>query len=131
MATRFTSRQSAFPPGGLPDARALSRRMTWHVAAALIVYAGLQLWLVIGAVSDGATRVLPYVAVGLVLVAVVPLARRIEQRWARLAQTALPSRQLSRSYRLEALRLWVAAIVLPFIWVGAFVGASAAASVIS
>jgi hypothetical protein len=130
MATRFTSRSSAYPPGDQPDARALSRRMTWHVAAAMIVYAALQLWLVIGAVAGGGSRVLPYVAVGLVLVAAVPLARMIEQRWARLARTAPPSRQLSRRYRLEALRLWVAAIVLPFVWVGAFVGAGAAAHVI-
>lgn len=131
MATRFTSRQRAFPPGNLPDARKLSRRMTLHVAAALIVYAGIQLWLVVSAVSDGANRVLPYVAVGLILFAVVPLARRIEQRWARMAENTLPSRELCKSFRGEALRLWIGAIVLPFLWVGAFVGASAAAGVIS
>ncbi len=131
MATRFTSRQRAFPPGNLPDARSLSRKMTLHVAAALIVYAGLQLWLVLGAVSGGATRFLPYVAIGLILVAVVPLARRIEQRWARMAQDTLPSRELCKSFRNEALRLWVGAVALPFLWVGAFVGASSAASVIS
>jgi len=86
---------------------------------------------VLSAVSDGATRFLPYVAVGLILVAVVPVARRIEQRWARMAENTLPSRELCKSFRGEALRLWAGAIVLPFLWVGAFVGASAAANIIS
>ncbi len=130
MGQRYTVRGRSMPPAGLPGARRLARRMTVHIAAAIVVYAALQLWLVLGAVSGGAPRILPYVAVALLLVAVIPTARRIEARWARLSADTLPSRELSQSFRQDARRLWSAAIVLPFLWVGAFVGASAAAGVL-
>ncbi|NCP11442.1 MAG: hypothetical protein GW859_05730 [Sphingomonadales bacterium] len=129
MATRIMKRQQALQPD-LPHAGRLARRMTFNIAAAVLVYAAIQLWLVIGAVSEGASRFLPHVALGIMVLGVIPAARRIERRWARFAETALPSRQLCQSFRNEALRLWCAAIALPFLWVGAFVGASAAASIV-
>ena len=132
MATRFTTRATALPQlSGIPHAGKLARQMTIHIAAAVVVYALVQLWLVIGAVAEGGSRFLPHIGVGLMLIAVVPAARRIERRWADLANSALASRELCQSYRHDAARVWAGAIILPFVWVGAFMGASAAAGVLN
>ena len=96
----------------------LGHRMTRHAAAAVVVFALAQIWLVSAAIEAGAPRMLGIIALlGLVAFA-IPFARRIERRWHRLGQQALPSPALTQRFYRDVRWLWLLAVLLPAAWVG-------------
>ena len=124
MASTFGPRLWRRSAANVPAPRSLGRRMTWHAAAALIVFALLQIWLVSSAISAGAPSALMIVALILLVALAVPATRAVERRWHRLSREALASRGLHARFRRDVRRLWAAALLLPALWVG---GAMAAA----
>lgn len=94
--------------------------MTWHASAALLAFAGLQLWGVIALANVPGARILPFVALGLLILIAVPFTRRLEQRWRSLAGSALPSSGLEHVFRRDRTRLWRLALVVPALWLGLF-----------
>lgn len=110
--TRISPRVS--PP---VSASALARAMSWHASGALMLFALLQIAGLV--LIDGAAGgVLPFVALGLLLLGAMPLARGIDRRWSRLADMALPSTGLYRRFRRDRARLWQAALLVPPLWFG-------------
>lgn len=124
MASTFGPRLWRRSAANVPAPRSLGRRMTWHAAAALIVFALLQIWLVSSAISAGAPSALMIVALILLVALAVPATHAVERRWHRLSREALASRGLHTRFRRDVRRLWAAALALPPLWVG---GAMAAA----
>jgi MFS superfamily sulfate permease-like transporter len=102
--------------------------MTWHAATALLTFAALQIWLVMSAVSAGAPSALIIVALAMLLVLALPVARSTERHWYRLSRQALASWGLHARFRRDVRRLWIAALTLPFLWIS---GAMAAADAIA
>lgn len=76
MASTFEPRLWRRATASVPPARSLGRRMTWHAAAALIVFAALQVWLVMSAVSAGAPSMLAVVSLIVVLALALPSRAR-------------------------------------------------------
>ena len=105
--------------------------MTWHAAAALIVFAALQVWLVMSAVSAGAPSMLAVVSLIVVLALALPVARSTERRWYHLSRQALASWGLHARFRRDVRRLWVASITLPFLWVSGAMAATDAIAAIA
>lgn len=118
MASTFGPRLIGRTTRNVPAARSLGRRMTFHAAAALLAFAAMQIWLVSSAVSIGAPSALTIVALVMVLALAVPVARITERRWDRLSRQALASWGLHARFRRDVRRLWLAALALPFVWVG-------------
>ncbi|PZQ22745.1 MAG: hypothetical protein DI569_06705 [Sphingopyxis macrogoltabida] len=117
MASTFEPRLLRRSTSSVPAARSLGRRMTWHAAAALIVFAVLQVWLVSSAVAAGAPSALSIISLILLIALALPAVRTAERRWYRLSRQALASWGLHARFRRDVRRLWVAALTLPFLWV--------------
>ena len=94
------------------------RRMSDHVAYALLVYTGLQIFVTMGALKSEHGSILPYFGLVLLVVAIIPGCRLFEKRWERLAATDAPEGDLASLFRRDVVILWIAAIGLPFLVTG-------------
>ena len=96
----------------------LTRAMSRHAAAAVMVFALLQIALVLAAREAGASPALLYVALAVLVLGAIPSARAFERRWARFGGSALPCPGLVRRFRRDCARLWLAALLVAPAWVG-------------
>jgi hypothetical protein len=94
------------------------RRVSDHVAYALLIYTGLQIFVTMGALKAEHGSILPYFALVLLVVAIIPGLRLIERRWERLAESGAPREELAPLFRRDLVMLWTAAIGLPFVITG-------------
>ncbi|MEL7189135.1 MAG: hypothetical protein AAGK17_06245 [Pseudomonadota bacterium] len=88
--------------------------MSDHVAYALLVYTGLQIFVTIKALSQGVSSILPYVALVVLVAAIIPACRWFERRWAGLSDAEAADLQFASAFRRDITALWVLAIGLPF-----------------
>lgn len=98
-------------PGATADWR---RKMSDHIAYALLVYTALQIFVTVGALKSSGGSLLPYLALIILVVAIVPACRRFEARWNRLDDEQAHDPELAPFYRRDRLLLWTLAIGLPF-----------------
>ncbi|NJS14283.1 MAG: hypothetical protein HC788_06240 [Sphingopyxis sp.] len=119
MATSFTSREWTRSANMLPRARRLGTQMTRHVAAALLLFTVMQIWLVSAAIDVGAPRTITIAAMVILVIAALPYARITERRWQALGQQALPSPALMDRFRRDTRMLWLLAASIPAAWTGA------------
>jgi hypothetical protein len=94
------------------------RKMSDHVAYALLVYTGLQIWVTMGALKEGLGSVLPYFALIMLVVAIIPGCRMFERRWERLSDSEAANPELADRFKRDRLLVWVGAIGLPFVVTG-------------
>lgn len=120
MASVFPQSRTHEKYGSAVAAPRLARAMTWHASTALLAFAGLQLWGVIALANMPGARILPFVALGLLILIAVPFARRLERHWRDLAASALPSSGLLMHFRRDRTRLWRLALIIPTLWLGLF-----------
>jgi len=98
------------------------KRMSDNVAYALLVYTALQIFVTLGTMHGKGGSMLPYIALIILVVAIIPACRRFEKRWARLSDAQAADRQFAGYYRRDQLWLWLLAIGLPFLVSGLFMG---------
>ncbi|MEQ1495202.1 MAG: hypothetical protein ABL912_05495 [Novosphingobium sp.] len=98
------------------------KRMSDNVAYALLVYTALQIFVTLGTMHGKGGSMLPYIALIILVVAIIPACRRFEKRWARLSDAQAADPQFARFYRRDQVWLWLLAIGLPFLVSGLFVG---------
>jgi len=113
--------------GHVPVARPLDwrRRMSDHIAYALLVYTGLQIFVTMGALKAKGGSLLPYFALVILVVAIIPACRRFERRWNRLSDTEAADPAFESFFRRDRLVLWLMAIGLPFVLTGVLRGLAA------
>lgn len=102
-----------------PDFR---RKMSDHIAYALLVYTALQIFVTIGALKASGESLLPYLALIILVIAIIPACRRFEARWNRLTDEQAHDPALQPFYRRDLMGLWALAIGLPFALTGLFKG---------
>ena len=98
------------------------RRMSDNIAYALLVYTGLQIFVTMGALKTGGGSLLPYLALIVLVGAIIPACRRFEHRWNRLTDEQAADPALASFFRRDRLTLWLLAIGLPFALTGVFKG---------
>ncbi|WP_343222115.1 hypothetical protein [Novosphingobium profundi] len=96
------------------------RRMSDHVAYALLIYTALQIFVTIGALKAGEGSLLPYFALIVLVIAIIPACRRFEARWTRLTDSEAHDPSLAPAARRDCIALWAIAIGLPFALTGVF-----------
>ncbi|MEJ2408354.1 MAG: hypothetical protein P8Y48_03195 [Novosphingobium sp.] len=101
----------------VPDWR---RKMSDHIAYALLVYTALQIFVTIGALKAGGGSLLPYLALIILVIAIIPACRRFESRWNRLTDEQAHDPSLAPYYKRDRFLLWGLAIGLPFALTGLF-----------
>ncbi|MCJ2182073.1 hypothetical protein MTR62_05055 [Novosphingobium sp. 1949] len=105
------------PPAAPIDWR---RRMSDHIAYALLVYTALQIFVTIGALKAGEGSLLPYFALIVLVMAIIPACRHFEARWNRLTDREARDPALAATYRRDRAGIWAIAIGLPFVLTGVF-----------
>jgi hypothetical protein len=96
------------------------KRMSDNIAYALLVYTALQIFVTMGALKGDSTSLLPYLALVVLVVAIIPSCRRFEKRWNRLSDTQAADPVMAPYYRRDRTALWLLAIGLPFVLTGIF-----------
>lgn len=90
------------------------RKMSDHIAYALLVYTALQIFVTMGAIKGERGSLLPYIALVVLVVAIIPACRRFERRWNGLTDEQARDPALRPYFRRDRLLLWLLAIGLPF-----------------
>jgi hypothetical protein len=98
------------------------RRMSDHIAYALLVYTGLQIFITMGSLKSQSGSLLPYFALIILVGAIIPACRVFERRWNRLSDVQAHDPALAPYYRRDRKLLWLLAIGLPFLLTGLFKG---------
>ena len=102
------------------------KRMSDHVAYALLVYTGLQIFVTMHSLKTGnGGSILPYFALVVLVAAIIPGARWFEGRWSGLGDTAASNPALAPAFRRDRLALWLCAVGLPLGLTAAFKGIEA------
>jgi len=116
------SQRSLF--GAAQPAKAVDwrRKMSDHIAYALLVYTALQIFVTMSALKSSGGSLLPYLALVILVVAIIPSCRRFERRWNRLNDEQAADPALAERYRRDRMTLWLIAIGLPFLLTGLFRG---------
>ncbi len=96
------------------------KKMSDHIAYALLVYTGLQIFVTMGALHSKGGSLLPYFVLVLLVAAIIPACRRFERRWGRLDHVQAADPEMASFYRRDRLTLWLLAIGLPFAVTGLF-----------
>lgn len=91
------------------------RSMSDHVAYALLVYTGLQIFVTVKALSEGFSSILPYAALVILVAAIIPACRWFERRWTLLSDKEAADTSLAGDFRRDVIALWCLAIGLPFL----------------
>lgn len=98
------------------------RKMSDHIAYALLVYTALQIFVTVGALKSEGSSLLPYLALIILVIAIIPACRRFEARWNRLSDEQAHDPEMAPFYRRDRLALWTLAIGLPFALTALFKG---------
>ena len=89
------------------------RAMSDHVAYALLVYTGLQIFMTVKALNEGASGLLPYAALVILVAGIIPACRWFEKRWSGLADEQALDPSHAPAFRRDAAALWLLATGLP------------------
>jgi hypothetical protein len=96
------------------------RRMSDHIAYALLVYTGLQIFVTMSALKSEGSSLLPYLALVILVAAIIPACRSFERRWNRLSEEQAHDPAMAPYFRRDRLMLWLLAFGLPFLLTGLF-----------
>ena len=108
------------------DAKARVRPLDWrkrmsdNIAYALLVYTGLQIFVTMQALKQEGTSILPYLALVVLVAAIIPACRAFERRWMNISDEAAADPAMKPAYRRDQLALWALAILLPLALTGLF-----------
>lgn len=90
-----------------------AKRMSTQVAAALVVFALLQIFIVAKMGGSLLLHMGIVVAIGGFALA----ARGLEHRWTALRDSGLPEAGLATRFRTDVLQLWAASLLSPLLWI--------------
>ena len=101
------------------------RKMSDHVAYGLLVYTGLQIFVTMSALKVGQGSILPYFALIVLVVAIIPGCRMFEKRWEGLSDSEAANPELADRFKRDRLLVWLFALSLPLALTGLFMGIDA------
>ncbi|KLE34507.1 hypothetical protein [Aurantiacibacter luteus] len=101
------------------------RKVSDHVAFGLLVYTGMHIfWTMTQLKSDGGS-IMPYFALIVLVAAIIPACRWMEDRWNVLSDAEAADPALRPVFTREMALLWIAAVGLPVALTYAFKGMAA------
>ncbi|HEX7782468.1 MAG TPA: hypothetical protein VF509_06650 [Sphingobium sp.] len=106
MASMFNERTADTGAG-------YARRISGHMAGALVVFALLQIFVV---AKMGGSLVL-HLGIIIAIGGFALAARGLEHRWAALENSRLPEGGLATRFRVDLLQLWGASLIAPMLWI--------------
>ncbi|HAU20980.1 MAG TPA: hypothetical protein DCS24_00015 [Erythrobacter sp.] len=101
------------------------KKMSDHIAYALLVYTALQIFVTVHALEGGGHSVLPYLALVVLVAGIIPACRWFEKRWDVLTDEQAVDPSYQAAFKSDIARLWLLSIGLPFLLTGLFMGIAA------
>lgn len=95
-------------------------KMSDHIAYALLVYTGLQIFVTMAALKGEGGSILPYFALIALVALIIPACRMFEKRWNLLSDAEAGNVAHQGRFRRDVFFLWVLAIGLPFLLTAIF-----------
>ena len=89
------------------------KAMSDNVALALLGYTGMQIFMTVGAMKQGVSSIVPYLALVVLVAGIIPACRWFERRWSHLSDDDAADIALKPAFRRDQILLWVLAIGLP------------------
>lgn len=90
------------------------KAMSDHVAYGLLAYTALQIFVTVKALAEGSSSLLPYLALIVLVAAIIPVCRWFEKRWAGLSDAQAADPCYAPAFKRDIAALWAMAIGLPF-----------------
>lgn len=106
MASTFSERSAAKKTD-------LAKRMSSHLAGALVAFALLQIFVV---AKMGGSLIL-HLGIVVAIGGFALAARGLEHRWVALRDSGLPEAGLMARFRTDLLQLWAASLLSPLLWI--------------
>lgn len=100
------------------------KRMSDHVAYALLIYTGLQIFITMTVLKSNHDTILPYFALVFLVAAIIPACRMFEKRWTDLSDSQADNPELADRFARDRLMIWLCAFGLPFGFTALFKGAA-------
>jgi hypothetical protein len=94
-----------------------AKRISDHIAMALIVYTLMLIFIVTPSLAHG-MRIWPYFLLIVMVAAVIPFFRGVDHRWAALENSELSDSGLKTRFNLDKVKLWMVAVGIPLILAG-------------
>lgn len=95
--------------------KSYTKRISDHVAVALVVYTLMLIFVTSPAMHSEGTSILPYFALVLFVAMVIPACRNMERRWKKLEAGELGEIDLQPRFTADRIKLWVAALGIPVV----------------
>lgn len=96
------------------------KKMSNNCAAALLVYTLMQIFFVLSFIETKGMSIAPYFGLVLLVAVIIPVCRKFEKRWINMPSRGLSQQSMAAKFRADQVVLWLAALGLPFIFVGVF-----------
>ena len=96
-------------------ARDWRKDMSDNVALALLVYTGMQIFMTVGAMKQGVSSIVPYLALIVLVAGIIPACRWFERRWSGLSDARAADPDMKPAFRRDQIMLWLLAIGLPVV----------------
>ena len=96
-------------------ARDWRKAMSDNVALALLVYTGMQIFMTVGAMKQGVSSIVPYLALIVLVAGIIPACRWFERRWSDLSDARAADPDMKPAFRRDQIMLWLLAIGLPVV----------------
>jgi hypothetical protein len=95
--------------------KSYAKRISDHVAVALVVYTLALIFITSPAMESDGTSILPYFMLVLFVAMVIPACRKFEQRWEALDNSELGHDSLATRFTVDRAQIWIGAIAIPAI----------------
>ena len=96
------------------------KKMSDHVAWALIAYTGLHIFLTMGAMKETGMKSLALLALIILVAAIIPACRKFEKKWRDLSDEEGVDPAYESAFKRDRTLIWAMAIGLPFVLTAIF-----------
>lgn len=93
--------------------KSYAKRISDHVATALVVYTLMLIFVTSPAMESSGTSILPYFMLVVFVAMVIPACRSIERRWKALEADGSREDALEAQFGFDRVKLWAAALGIP------------------
>lgn len=98
------------------------KKISDHVAYALLIYTGLQIFMTMQVLNQNHNSIMPYLALVVLVFAIIPGCRLFEARWTELGEADAHDPALRSRFNRDCMIIWAIAIGLPLVLTAFFKG---------
>jgi len=99
---------------GARKTKGFAKRMSDHVAVALVVYTLMLIFVTTPAIETEGMSTFPYFLLVFLVGGIIPFLRYLERRWVKFENSELAQDGFNTRFTIDRVLLWVVAIGVPY-----------------